>query len=80
MPGGNNRSHALNKPANFTYDIYDPFLPPDINGRKVRRYLSLVDSTWSFSNAFLSADFFLNYQLNKNLIISPKYFVTKLST
>ena len=65
MPGGNNRSYELNKPANFTYRFLD------IKGLSVRRYLSLVISKLEFSKASCSASFFffffLHCQLNTKL-------------
>ena len=45
-------------PTDFYLSIYVPFLPPDIKGLNVKRYLSLVVSTWSFSKDSLSAEIY----------------------
>ena len=61
MPSGNNRSYALNLkilPTGFCLSIYALFLPPDIKGLNIRRYLSLVILNWKFSKASHSAYFF----------------------
>ena len=61
MPGGNNRSYAQVNlqvlPTGFYLSIYDLFLPPDIKGLNVRRYISLIISMWTVSEATGSAYF-----------------------
>ena len=75
MPAGSNRSPALNKCANFTYrflSIYDLFLPPDIKGLNVRRYLSLIILTQIFLKASRFSTLSVRYKDSK---ISPECYV-----
>ena len=82
--GGNSRSYALSKHVNCTYrflfkHLWPFFLPPDIKGLNVRRYLSFV-STQTFSKPSCSAYFSMVSVKYKAAKISHECYVTELFT